>query len=213
MKSYFKKEEKLFPIKGTEHFYAYRWFFIPFLIVWLHNFEVLTYGGGMDGPTNYFLLLISSILCLQVYLLTIRTGPKWQQYLYKIGLFLVSVNILLGFFTIHSKREGVRFTQQDQKNIHRKDKHYLTGLKLLDTNNAYVVGKFSKRIYPLVNLYFVENHELTVDQQFKKYENLLLPNDFETYWKLIDTTSKNTSERLIGDYYGWQYFDYDIYIY
>ena len=200
------------PSDGDEPVDFYRWFFVPFLIVWLHNFEVLSYGGGTDGPINYFLLPLSSIICLQVYVLTKRTGPKWQIYLYNTVIFLVGINIILGFFNKYSESKGTWFTKKDELNIRKLDKTLLQGLKLLDTTRAFVVGKYEKRLRPLSAYSRIKRDELTSDQQNVIFENQLLPKDFRLYWNLIDTTGNNISEQLIADYYDWQFPDYNIYI-
>ncbi|WP_103867329.1 hypothetical protein [Aquimarina sp. I32.4] len=217
MQSYFEKENTPLPGQGEEYYPAYRLLFIPFLIVGLHNFECITYTTLSIHPflaiQHIFMLLISGVICLQVYILTIHTAPKWQQWLYKLCLFLLGINIILGFFNKYVEHPESWFTDEDEINIRKQDVHSLEGLKLLDTTRAFVVGKYEKRIAPLISSTSNKPDSLTYDQQFMVYEKEILPKDFRVYWALIDTTGNNTSERLLGDYYDWQYPDYNIYVY
>jgi hypothetical protein len=111
------------------------------------------------------------------------------------------------------KREGVRFTEQDEINIRKLNENYLEELNLLDTTNAFVVGKYKKRIRPFGGGMGIKNTSLTYDQQDIIYEKKLLPEDFRAYWAMIDTTGNTTARKVAGDYYDWQYPDYQIYIY
>ncbi|WP_103867328.1 hypothetical protein [Aquimarina sp. I32.4] len=214
MQSYFEKEKNILPGQGEEYYPAYRLLFIPFLIVGLHHFENLTYAYATAlNIQSIFMLLISGVICLQVYLLTLHTGSKWQQWLYKSCLLIVGVNIVLGFFNKYSERDGVWFSEQDEINIRKQDEKYLKGLNLLDTNNnIFVVGKLKKRLRTLEALRANKLSNLSFDQQFDIYAEHILPMDFKNYWSLIDETGNNTSERLLSDYYEWQYPDYQIYI-
>ncbi|WP_108867996.1 hypothetical protein [Aquimarina aquimarini] len=215
MQSYFEKENTPLPGQGEEYYPAYRLLFIPFLIVGLHHFENLAYAFATAlDIESVFMLLISGIICLQVYLLTLHTAPKWQLWLYQCCLLLVGVNILLGFFNKYSQRDGVRFTEQDEINIRKQDMRYLEGLKLLDTSKAFVVGKYKKRIRSFGSGGMgIKSFHLTYEQQDMIYEKKLVPKDFRAYWALVDTTGNNTPRKVTGDYYDWQYPDYYIYIY
>jgi hypothetical protein len=128
-------------------------------------------------------------------------------------LLFVSLNILLGFFNKYSERDGVWFSEQDELNIRKQDEKHLNGLSLLDTTKAFVVGKFKKKIRTLEALRGNKLSNLSFDQQFDIYTKHILPIDFKNYWSLVDETGNNTSERILSDYYEWQYPDYHIYIY
>jgi hypothetical protein len=125
----------------------------------------------------------------------------------------VALNIVLGFFNKYSEPKGEWFTKEDLSNIHQLDPTRLKDLKLLDSTSGFVIAKFEKRLRKLYASKTISPYKLTLAQQYKIYENYLLPKDFRAYWALIDTTGNNTSEHLIGDYYDWQFPDYHIYIY
>jgi hypothetical protein len=192
----------------------YRLLFLPFLILVLHHFESLFYAYSLaEDIASVFIILIFGSLCFKLYILTLATGPKWQFWLYKCCLYLVALNIILGFFNKYVKPEKVWFTTEDINNIHKLDPTLLKDLKLLDTSVALVVGKKQKRLRKLNASSSISPYKRTFAQQYKIYEDYLLPKDFRAYWKLIDTTGNSTSEQVIGDYYDWQFPDYRIYIY
>ncbi len=195
----------------------FRLLFLPFLIVVLHHFEILAYTKlslhYMLVIQSVFMILIFGGLCFKLYVLTLTTGPKWQFWLYKCALYVVVLNIVLGFFNKYSVRKDVWFTKEDKSNIHKINPNELKGLKLLDSSSGYVIGKYQKRMYPLSNANSNKTEILTYDQQDKVYETYLLPKDFRAYWSLIDTTGNNIPERIISDYYDWQFPDYIIYAY
>ncbi len=192
----------------------YRLLFLPFLIVVLHHFESLFYAHSLaEDIASVFIILIFGSLCFKLYILTLATGPKWQFWLYKCCLYLVALNIILGFFNKYSEREIAWFTEQDQTNIHKLNPNTLKGLKLLDSTSGYVVGIYQKRFRRLKRAINIRAYKKTYAQQFEIYEAYLLPKDFRAYWRLIDTTGNTTPEQVISDYYDWQFPDYNIYIY
>ncbi len=195
----------------------FRLLFLPFLIVVLHHFEILAYTRlsvhYMQVIQSVFMILIFGGLCFKLYVLTLTTGPKWQFWLYKCALYVVVLNIVLGFFNKFSEPKGEWFTKEDLSNIHQLDLNLLKDLKLLDSTSGFVVGKFEKRLRQLSGAGTISPYKLTLAQQYKVYEDYLLPKDFRAYWKLIDTTGNNTSKQLIANYYDWQFPDYHVYIY
>jgi hypothetical protein len=167
----------------------------------------------MQVIQSVFMILIFGGLCFKLYVLTLTTGPKWQFWLYKCCLYLVALNIVLGFFNKYSKPKGKWFTEEDEINIQKLNPNVLKGLKLLDSSSGYVVGKYEKRFRNLSRAVSIKPYKITYTQQFKIYETYLLPKDFRAYWSLIDTTGNTTPEQVISDYYDWQFPDYHIYIY
>jgi hypothetical protein len=156
----------------------YRLLFLPFLILVLHHFESLFYAYSLaEDIASVFIILIFGSLCFKLYILTLATGPKWQFWLYKCCLYLVALNIILGFFNKYMKPEKVWFTTEDINNIHKLDPTLLKDLKLLDTTTGYVIGKKNKRFRRLSRVKSIKPYEKSYAQQFKVYEDYLLPKD------------------------------------
>ena len=174
-------------------------------IIWLHYFEIMTYGHEPIYFGNVISFLILSIAAYVFIKLLLQTAPKWLKYFFYIFIFLISVNIFLGFLNKYGRKHPQHFSDSDTRSIPNSSL-----LVLFENNEIIVQGKKSKRVEDLyLSGEKIEN--LSREESLQKYHDILIPPDFNYYQKLImgDT---NNAEQSIVNFYNRQYPGYIIYI-